>query len=148
MEGNGILWPEIDQEGNNKLEKLVSKPVYSLAQPARPASPPFETAAPSGGGASCCIVSLHGLGDMWPRIRIMRWSTGGSPSASQLPRYGGHERETASEARVSGKSPRSSTSRGLGCRRGRRVGTQQRRPRTPTRLGSPEKNFWNKRLEG
>lgn len=40
-----------------------------------------------------------------------------------------------------GKSPRSSTSRGLGCRRGRRVGTQAALPAHPYEIEFARKEF-------
>lgn len=74
---DGGAWYLLATEGHEGENKLVSKP--PPARPASPASPPGEVVTcSSGGGGSCRIVSPRGPGDMRPRIRIMRWSTGGT----------------------------------------------------------------------
>lgn len=92
------------QEGSDNLAKLVSNTVRLPAQPGRrarlrPHLVEEEVVASS-------RPTVLGPGDKWPRIRIMRWSTGGDPSAQSVAQLGGDEQKTSQRGRECRENPR------------------------------------------
>lgn len=78
----------------------------------------------------------------------MRWSTGGDPSASQLPSLAAMSERQASEAKSVGKIPEIFDVKRAGMPPWPPSRDTAALSAHPMRLSSPEKNFWNKRLEG